>query len=99
MSTFFGISALVAPNETLVVGTDVLCRITFLKSLSATPATVNVTGSRLRNATAVTPGGVVVAALAIGTSGDSDGGLSFDVQCSTITLTGADSSILVQYNI
>lgn len=98
MSTFFGISALVAPNETLVVGSDVLCRITILKSASSTPATVTVAGSRLRNATALTVGGVDVAALAIATSGDSDAGLSFDLQCSTVTLTGNGSSILVQYN-
>ena len=98
MSTFLGKTALVAPNQTLVLTPDTLCRITILKSVSATPASVTITGSQLRNASALTVGGVVTASLVLATTGDAEAGMSWELQCSTVTLTGAGSSILVQYN-
>lgn len=99
MSTFFGISAIVETGQTLVPGADVLCKVTILKSANASPASLTITGSRLRNATTAVVGGVPAAAITIPTTGDVDGGVSFEIQCTTIALTGDNAAILVQYNI
>ena len=99
MSTFFGISAIVEAGQTLVPGADVLCKVTILKSASNSPASLTISGSRLRIATQAIVGGVPAGAITIPTTGDVDGGVSFEIQCSSITLTGSGAAILVQYNI